>query len=102
MRLPALLPLPPSLLLCLQDCMSLLLVYRRPMPRNMQDLGSWNTVLQIQVCGGHAGSPLGTWGSRQRLLLFVLLQQHTCFCSVFCFTQHSSAVQEARCFAAAV
>jgi hypothetical protein len=33
----------------LQDCMSLLLVYQRPMPRQMRNLGSWNTVLLVQV-----------------------------------------------------
>jgi hypothetical protein len=33
----------------LQDCLSLLLVYQRPMPRTMRNLGSWNTVLLVQV-----------------------------------------------------
>lgn len=32
-----------------QDCMSLLLVHQRPMPRQMRNLGSWNTVLLVQV-----------------------------------------------------
>lgn len=34
---------------CLQDCASLLLVYRRPMPRHVSNLGSLNTVLLVQV-----------------------------------------------------
>lgn len=40
----------------LQDCMSLLLVYQRPMPRQMRNLGSWNTVLLVQVRWGHVTS----------------------------------------------
>jgi hypothetical protein len=67
----------------LQDCMSLLLVYRRPMPRQMRELGSWNTVLQVQVCAVVVKLAVNlavTWRSSQWLVLFMQLQQHTGFC----------------------
>lgn len=41
-----------SLLKVKQDCLKLLLAYQRPVPLQLNGIGSWNVVLTVQVSTG--------------------------------------------------